>query len=509
MRYRSNLFTKQFQNSIENIVSPSTSTILFASLLSLLGVTFITFIITSSSFLSNIILLICIFIFIIYIGSLIYLFKIEKRTRYTLYYLAFKDSLTNSPNWNMFCLTFPKLLSESNTPYTFVVLDIDNFKYINHTFGFKEGDSVIRHMASCIEGSILENELFCRLSNDYFALLLKYEDNDTTLKRLKHISSCISYPSMDFVCNHKLIVNCGIYLISNYEENIMSVRDNAILAQQSIKGGDSGSFVFYSDISKHINMEKQIEGIMLSALENKEFTFYLQPKFNLKLNKVTGAEALVRWFPLNHPEISPGKFIPIFEKNGFIEALDKYVFEEVCKTLWQWRLLGLHTLPISVNISRIHLNNPHFVSEYKAIIKKYNIDPSLIEIEITESAVFDHMDILIDILKKLKDIGFLVSMDDFGTGYSSLNMLREIPVDVLKLDKAFFFDGNVGDRTKIIVEGVVSIAKQLNVKVVSEGVESEEHVNFLRSIDCDMAQGYYFYKPMPVKSFEDIILDKL
>ncbi|MEG2338960.1 MAG: bifunctional diguanylate cyclase/phosphodiesterase [Clostridium sp.] len=482
---------------------------LFASLLSLLGVTFITFIITSLNFLGSITLGVCTAIFIIYIFALIYLFKVEKRTRYTLYYLAFKDSLTNSPNWNMFCLTFPKLLSESSTPYTFIVLDIDNFKYINHTFGFREGDSVINHIARCIEENILESEMFCRLSNDYFALLLKYEDNDTTIKRLKNITSSISCPSMDFVCNHKLIVNCGIYLITNPEENITSIKDNAILAQQSIKGMESGSFVFYSDISKHINMEKEIEGVMIYALESKEFTFFLQPKYDLKQNKVTGAEALVRWFPKNSNEIPPYKFIPIFEKNGFIEALDKYVFEEVCKILWQWRLLGLPLIPISVNISRIHLNNPHFVSEYKAILKKYNVNPSLIEIEITESAVFDHMDILINIIKKLKDIGFLVSMDDFGTGYSSLNMLREIPVDVLKLDKAFFYSGNSWDRSRIIIEGVIDIATRLNIKVVSEGVETLEHVNFLKSIGCDMAQGYYFYKPMSIKSFEDIILEKL
>ncbi|MEG0641404.1 MAG: EAL domain-containing protein [Clostridium sp.] len=265
--------------------------------------------------------------------------------------------------------------------------------------------------------------------------------------------------------------------------------------------------MYTKDIDTSTIEDKEIENIMYQSLNNREFIFYLQPKHNLNSLEISGAEALVRWLHPTKGILSPYEFIPLFERNGFIINLDIFIFEEVCKKIFEWEVNGVPLVPISVNISRLHLKNPNFIDEYRRIINIYKTPPSLIEIEITESAVFDNMDILLSIMKEFKLIGFKISMDDFGTGYSSLNMLREIPVDVLKLDRDFLSGGHLLERTRIVIQGVMWIAKKLDIVVVSEGVETKEQVEFLKEIGCPMAQGYYFNKPMPVHEFEEKLLN--
>lgn len=247
---------------------------------------------------------------------------------------------------------------------------------------------------------------------------------------------------------------------------------------------------------------KRIEDIMQVSLIKEEFKVYLQPKFDLKTGIISGAEALVRW---EHPKlglINPDKFIPAFEKNGLIINLDKYVFEEVCLNIRRWIDLGYKVVPISVNVSRLHFLKRDFVSEYNKIKKKYNIPDNIIEIEITESAVFSlgtEKDIF-QVMNDFREVGFEISMDDFGSGYSSLGLLKEMPIDTLKLDKIFVKD--IEDySSQIIVNNIVNMAKNLELNVVCEGVETNMQVDFLRDIGCDMAQGYVFAKPEPIENF--------
>ncbi len=244
---------------------------------------------------------------------------------------------------------------------------------------------------------------------------------------------------------------------------------------------------------------------MRSALINKEFIVYLQPKIDLSTRQISGAEALVRWLPPDENLIPPKDFIPLFEKNGFVVELDFYVYEEVFKVLRKWLDEKRCLVPISLNVSRIHLRDYNFVPRLTSLINKYNLPTDLIELEITESTFFENINQLLKVISELKHYGFTFSIDDFGSGYSSLNILKDLPIDVLKLDKGFFPRDNISKKEKIIVSTIVDMAKKLDIRVISEGIETIEQCDFLTNIGCDMVQGYLFAKPMPISEFEKIV----
>jgi EAL domain-containing protein (putative c-di-GMP-specific phosphodiesterase class I) len=247
----------------------------------------------------------------------------------------------------------------------------------------------------------------------------------------------------------------------------------------------------------------EIEQDMNEALSGKQFLMYLQPKYNLETGKICGAEVLARW---KHPVkglIQPNDFIPLFERNGFILKLDEYMWEEACKTLADWRAQGKTPVPLSVNISRYHIKNNDLVSVWKKLIRKYNIPTSDLTLEITETFFYDSSD-LYDVLQRLQNMGFKLEVDDFGAGYSSLNMIRQIPVDTIKIDKDFLDKKLSTDKGKIVISHTIAMAKDLKLSVVAEGVETQEHVDFLKSSSCDIAQGFYFAKPMPLEDFNKL-----
>jgi EAL domain-containing protein (putative c-di-GMP-specific phosphodiesterase class I) len=291
------------------------------------------------------------------------------------------------------------------------------------------------------------------------------------------------------------------------EEDIMTFIDNANIARKSVKGNSTTICKFYDvEMQNKIKKEIEITNSMEGALKNKEFLVFLQPKVNLGDNKLVGAEALVRWERGNHTVLPPNDFIPLFEKNGFILQLDFYIYEEVCKLIHHWITEGMPVVPISVNVSRVHLNDEHFVEKVKRLVNKYFIPPKYIELELTESMFLNNTEIAISTMKELRKLGFGVSIDDFGAGYSSLNLLKDMTTDVLKLDKEFFRQGDMQKEEQIIVSSIISMAKQLNMKVLSEGVETKMQSDFLKSISCDMAQGYLYAKPMPITQFETLLL---
>ena len=306
-----------------------------------------------------------------------------------------------------------------------------------------------------------------------------------------------------------MILDCGIYKISKSDNDINTIMDRANTARKTIKGGHKNSFAFYDkEMHKKILKEKEIENSMVDALNNGEFIVYFQPKYSLSDYQIIGAEALVRWDNPQKGLIPPIEFIPVFERNGFIVNIDFYVFEEVCKKIREWMDEGQKVVPISVNLSRMHFVNSNFIEKFKLIVDKYKIPTRLIELELTETAVLDNIEGLLDTMNNLKEKGFVISMDDFGTGYSSLNLLKELPVDILKLDRAFFTEKDESNNEKIVISNVIKMAKELKMKVISEGVETISQVEFLKQIGCDMVQGYLFSKPMPVKEFEKIAFKK-
>ena len=237
------------------------------------------------------------------------------------------------------------------------------------------------------------------------------------------------------------------------------------------------------------------------ALVNKEFKVYLQPKISATEERLAGAEALVRWIHPTEGFIPPNKFIPIFETNGFILKLDDYMIEEVARQQAKWIAEGRRIVPISVNVSRAHFTREDLAEHICTIVDKYKVPHNVIELELTESAFFDDKEVLLSTVKKLRGYGFPVSMDDFGAGYSSLNSLKELQIDVLKIDADFFRGENVEERGMLIVSEVIDLAKKLNMKIVAEGIESREQVDFLIEQECDLIQGYFFAKPMAVEEF--------
>ena len=285
--------------------------------------------------------------------------------------------------------------------------------------------------------------------------------------------------------------------------------DRANLAAKHCKGNYIRNYAFYTrQMSQEIEKEQRIVNSMKSALENHEFVVYYQPKYGLSDNQIAGAEALVRW---KHPErgmISPGEFIPVFERNGFITKLDYYVWEQTCIQLRRWLDEGKQPLPISVNLSRISLYNKEVVEVICDLVDKYQIPRSLFQVELTESAYNTNPKAVQEMMQRLREEGFYILMDDFGSGYSSLNVLKDIVVDVLKMDMKFFSGDDKEGRGENIMAAVIRMAKWLNMPVVAEGVERIEQVEFLRSIGCEYVQGYYFAKPMPVEEYEKLQFDR-
>ena len=251
--------------------------------------------------------------------------------------------------------------------------------------------------------------------------------------------------------------------------------------------------------------EDKIEKEMEYALESGQFVMYLQPKYNIKLDKFCGSEALVRWQYTEKEVIYPGDFIPIFEKNGFIRKIDMYILEQACKEIRSLFDKGISPLPISVNFSRVDFFKKDFIENIVNICDRYKIPYSLIEIEITESSMFGDTDTLFNVSRNLQDIGFIVAMDDFGSGYSSVNMLKNIPLNVIKLDRGFFVDDKDVDKSQIVIKSIVSLIKQLGIRVVAEGIETRSQIEMLKKANCDIVQGYYFSKPLPIKEFEKLV----
>ncbi|HBF9320362.1 TPA: bifunctional diguanylate cyclase/phosphodiesterase [Clostridioides difficile] len=424
--------------------------------------------------------------------------------------IAYTDNLTGANTIDKFVIDANKILCKNTqVKYALLYIDIDKFKYINDLFGYEVGNEILRNLTKIIKSNIFEEEMFARISADNFIIIMKYIEEDIT-NRLKIIFEELDLFNNNQEEKYKLVLSCGIYFILPEDRDINSIIDRANIPHKMAKGGHKSSYAFYDNkIHDQEIKEKEMENTMFSSLENKEFIIYLQPKIELNTGEIQGSEALVRWKRPDKGLIPPNEFIPFFEKNGFVINLDLYVLEEVCIYLRKWIDAGINPVTISVNVSRIHLYCNNFIETYKNIIDKYNIPAKYIELELTESIIFDNFDILIDIMNNLKKIGFLISMDDFGSGYSSLNMLKEIPMDILKLDQKFIMETYNSKRSKIIVTKVVEMAKELGMKVISEGVETEEQFELLKEVKCDMAQGYLFGKPMPIEEFEHLIVSNL
>jgi len=415
-----------------------------------------------------------------------------------------KDALTGINNRRGFYSSAAALI-QGNPEEEFVIccINIDKFKLVNDLFGTYEGDKLLVYMSNHLRDFVGDYGTIARLTADNFAICLPNEPDI-----YDKITGVLDDWFFDYPLSVNIITRCGFYHVHDPNIQVSIMCDRANLAILEIKGSYEKSYAVYDEkIRRRILQEQEILNEMKSALETHQFTVYYQPKFNMESGKLIGSEALVRWI---HPEkgiISPGVFVPVFEKNGFISALDQYVWECVCRDLREWIDEGYTVCPVSINVSRAELYNKDLTAFLISLVEKYSIPQNYLQLEITESAVTDDPEQMIRMVMDLKSSGFVILMDDFGSGYSSLNTLKDVPVDVLKLDLKFLYNMDHNVKANYILKSVVEMAMRLDLIVIAEGVETETQAAFLKSIGCIRAQGYLYAKPMPKKEIEIFLSD--
>lgn len=432
----------------------------------------------------------------------VYMAVVQSASRRKLVKAAFSDSLTGGMNNARFEMEAEKLIKGAPPlSYAYVLFNLRQFKLLNNTFGKSEGDRLIRYVYRNLNSALFEGELVSRMSADKFNLLLRYTSQDDLRHRLDGAAKLIN--SFNDLRSSKYFITSTslVYVIDNNQTTVTQARDYANVMKIS-GGAELNACLFYSNADRvKMLKEKSITDRMEQALKNGEFIVYYQPKYTASGERLSGAEALVRWKELDKLT-PPSCFIPVFERNGFIIKLDLFVFKKACAFLQRLKDENKPLLPISVNLSRRHLEDKDFLKPYTEIFKAFDFPAEFLDFEITESLAIENSGMLIDALKEIHRHGFTCSIDDFGSGYSSLNIIKDLEIDTLKIDKQFFDVTNKDDRRGAsIVETIIDLAKKLNLSTVAEGVETKEQVAFLKDAGCDLIQGYVFSRPVPEEDF--------
>ncbi|MEI3225673.1 MAG: bifunctional diguanylate cyclase/phosphodiesterase [Lachnospiraceae bacterium] len=440
--------------------------------------------------------------------SISYLFtNINERAEIeqNLKFYSEKDTLTALPNMRAFLQSAQVLIEEHpEEEYEIVRMDIERFRIISEMFGIDEGDKLLKFIAVKIQEYLDEEDevAYCRIASDVFAMCIPVHSYsvDTMIQKLQ--KAVTEYPK-----NYEVVLSFGRYYVTKEDREqkvpVSNLVDRAAAAQITIKGNYLQHVAVYDEsIRKKEADEAMILSEMNHALENGEFQVYLQPKVNMQTGKIIGSEALVRWQHPGKGLISPAAFVPVFEKNGFIIEIDKYMIRNTCAIIRRWIDSGIPVYPVSVNLSRLNLYNKRIIQDIREYVEEYQIPREYISFEITESAFSGDNSYIKILAEKLQKEHFKVLMDDFGSGYSSLNTLKEIPVDVLKIDLKFLPAGENDEKANLIIKHVVEMAVDLDLMIIVEGVEREEQVEFLTKIGCKIAQGFYYYRPISVQEYE-------
>lgn len=410
------------------------------------------------------------------------------------------DNLTGVWGLEYFFEIVNQKLLESNEVFQMIALDLDKFKYINEYYGRASGDIVLKVIADRLLEVFGKDAVIARSYADKFYICAQ-KKNITRDEMNFLVYDQIKLENGEAV---KVSIKLGIF---RYDAGTKmytghECMDRALIACAKIKEFHGKNYsVYTTEMEEKMHRENEIEDVMEKALEQGEYVVYYQPKFSLENGKLVGAEALVRWNSPTKGMVSPGVFIPLFEKNGFIVKLDFYVYEEVCKFIRGLLDQGYDMVPISVNVSRVHIETTDFVEKLVNVVNKYKIPYEFFEIEMTESAYGAKNENVIQVVNKLKEYGFPLSMDDFGSGYSSLNLLKNMPIDVLKIDKEFLGETETSKRSREIIRMIVEMSKAIDIRTICEGVETDQQAEFLKKIGCDMVQGFLYARPMPKENY--------
>ena len=417
-------------------------------------------------------------------------------------YLATYDELTGIYNKQAFyAKTKEMLLDNPDKNFDLLRINIERFKVLNDLFGESTGDKLLRYIGKFLKEINLTLCVSGRLYADNFVVCYEAGKGDS-----RRMINTLQMVADSFAINNRTILSFGLYRIDDKNLPVSVMCDRANMALWKAKGNFKNPYCEYDEkMRQQVLKEQKIINAMEMAIQNKEFTLYLQPKYDIEKDTIIGAEALVRWISLENGFISPGDFMPVFENNGFVYEVDKFIWEESCRYLRKWLDEGREVHPISVNVSRIDLYDPKLVQHLVDLREKYQLPSQYLELEITESAYTEDPEQIITITRQLREAGFVILMDDFGTGYSSLNMLKDIQIDVLKLDMGFLKSSDYSAKGGNILTAILKMAESLKMQTIAEGVETKEQVEFLKSIGCKYVQGFYYSKPLPVDEFEKLI----
>ena len=413
------------------------------------------------------------------------------------------DRLTGLYNREAFCKRAAALMQANlDQKYFIIYFDISCFKAINDLFHIETGNSILRTAANYFERQIDPSVgIVGRMEADHFVVCIP-QDKINVGQILDGLDGAIQ--ALDI--SHNILFYAGVYPVNNVDLPVDQMCDRANMALKKVKGNYMNRYAYYDDGMRELMLQDQmIVRDMEAALRENQFRIFLQPVYNVKTDSVESAEALIRWFHPINGMVSPGKFIPVFERNGFIVKTDRFVWEEVCKFIKQQREETGQVIPVSVNVSRLNFYNLDLLEFLLGLLEKYDLESWMLKLEITESAYTDNPHQLMSIIKAFREEGFPVLMDDFGSGYSSLNMLKNLPVDVLKVDMAFVRELEESERAYMILKFIMMLARELGMDVIVEGVETKKQLDYLVSLGADKIQGYYFSRPLPVPNFKKLI----
>lgn len=414
-------------------------------------------------------------------------------------YNATHDRLTGLYNReHFFEVVHDYLRANKENTYMMICSDIANFKLINDVFDTATGDKLLCRIADIIRRRLTGYGIFGRLEGDRFAVLVPKEGFELQ----PYLDGLQEFAFLDGPLPYQVDTYMGIYEIQDINVPVAMMCDRALMALHTVKGGQK-KYAFYDEVMRdRMIREKELSGELDGAMRREDVRIFLQPQVDVN-GEAIGAEALVRWTHPSRGLIIPGDFIPYLEKSGLIAKVDRHVWEIACRTLKRWKDAGKENYYISVNISPVDFHYMDIYETFVELVKRYDISPTNIRLEITESAIMENFSQQVALIARLRNAGFIVEMDDFGSAYSSLNMLKDLYVDVLKLDMAFLGRAKDMDRAREILSSIVDLAKRLKLPVVCEGVETVEQVNFLKKIGCEVFQGYYYGRPMEVSAFEE------
>lgn len=453
---------------------------------------------------------------LIAVAALIFLFlllwqvRVMTQSQKALERLAYVDELTGLRSYAKLCMDAGAVFKENPAKqYAIWCFDIKQFNVVNDIFGIKIGDQVLHRLGEIFTTAEAEDCFAGRIAADQFAGIRPYHRREELEEWFQRLYE--SFLIRKVIPSEQMKVDCsmGIYCVEDEIENlsIEEMISRAAIAKKEAKNQAGSAMDFFTiEMGEKIRWNAELEAAAPLALQNKEFEIFLQPKVSIQTEyRVSAAEVLVRWNHPQHGYISPGEFVPLFEQSGFIVELDRYIFEEACRWYVDYQSRKMPAIRLAVNVSRQGFLREDFVAYYQQTKQRYGIADGLLELEFTEGVIFQDYWYFHQAVLAFQQRGFMCAIDDFGAGYSSLNVLKNLPIDVLKLDAAFFRDSQELWREQLVIEGFLDMAHRLGIRTVAEGVEKREQVEFLKSAGCDIIQGYFFSKPLPVASFETYV----